>query len=465
MMEKKKTETILHLISLEAENVLRLKAVRIECVGRDHIRITGRNDQGKTSCLHALAMALGGEVEVPPQPIHGDAEEGSIVAVLGESDKPELIVRRLFTANGSELTVSNAEGITQGTPQTILNRMLGRDGRRPVFAFRLLDFAEMEPKRQREVLLQIADIGIDLEEWEVANRDLEEQRTTANRKLKDAERADAELEPFPKDTPDEPVSTSALASQMDTARKIQAANDEERAKLKGLGQDLAALRIDIDVRQKQIEGIQERIAEMQRTLASVEHERDVILGKADDLEENLIVAQAEFVSALEDPDFDELNRRFSAAGDVNENVRRKTLARITKARLAEARKAATTAGAAVTAHREARDQALAAAKMPVQGLGISDTGVTFEGVPMEQQGDWKRLRISTAVAMAMNPRLRIVLIDRMELLDEENVALIEEMTRGKGYQIISTCVQSQPGEVGVHIVDGEVAAVDGKAVK
>lgn len=49
----------LHILSLEAENVKRLRAVKIEPKGR-MVPIGGRNGQGKTSILDAIWWALAG---------------------------------------------------------------------------------------------------------------------------------------------------------------------------------------------------------------------------------------------------------------------------------------------------------------------------------------------------------------------------------------------------------------------
>lgn len=54
--------------SLELENVKRVRAVRIEPTSDGLTVIGGRNNQGKTSVLDAIAWALGGNKRKPVNP-------------------------------------------------------------------------------------------------------------------------------------------------------------------------------------------------------------------------------------------------------------------------------------------------------------------------------------------------------------------------------------------------------------
>ena len=57
------------IISLEAENIKRLKAVKIEPAGENLVVVSGENAQGKTSVLDSIEMALAGTRSVPDRPI------------------------------------------------------------------------------------------------------------------------------------------------------------------------------------------------------------------------------------------------------------------------------------------------------------------------------------------------------------------------------------------------------------
>lgn len=60
---------------LEIENVKRVRAVKVELTAAGLTVIGGRNNQGKTSVLDAIAWALGGNRYRPSQP----QREGSVI--------------------------------------------------------------------------------------------------------------------------------------------------------------------------------------------------------------------------------------------------------------------------------------------------------------------------------------------------------------------------------------------------
>src|SRR3954466_12774485 len=100
------------IVSLQSENVKRLKAVFIKPDGAV-VTIRGRNGAGKTSVLDSIASALGGEKLCPPQVVRRGEETATAIADLGD-----FIVERRWTASGrSTLAVKSAEGARYPSPQ------------------------------------------------------------------------------------------------------------------------------------------------------------------------------------------------------------------------------------------------------------------------------------------------------------------------------------------------------------
>ena len=100
-------------------------------------------------------------------------------------------------------------------------------------------------------------------------------------------------------------------------------------------------------------------------------------------------------------------------------------------------------------------EAIAAAKMPVAGLGFGDGVVTYNDIPFDQASSAEQLRVSLAIAMAANPKLRVIRIEDGSLLDEDSLAQIAAMAKDHDYQVWIERVETS-GKVGFVIEDGHV---------
>ena len=108
------------IVKLQAENIKRLRAVEITPDG-NIVRITGRNGQGKSSVLDAIAYALGGQSLVPSKPIREGEKKARAIVTLDNG----LTVERRFTEKGTVLEVKREDGAKYGSPQAMIDQMLG----------------------------------------------------------------------------------------------------------------------------------------------------------------------------------------------------------------------------------------------------------------------------------------------------------------------------------------------------
>jgi hypothetical protein len=114
--------------------------------------------------------------------------------------------------------------------------------------------------------------------------------------------------------------------------------------------------------------------------------------------------------------------------------------------------------AAQIAELDARKEAgLAAAGLPLDGLGFDDAGVTYQGQPFVQASGAERLRVSLAMAMALAPHLKVIRITDASLLDSDSMALVEAMADEGGYQVWLELVADDAGPAGFYIEDGAIA--------
>ncbi len=108
----------------------------------------------------------------------------------------------------------------------------------------------------------------------------------------------------------------------------------------------------------------------------------------------------------------------------------------------------------------AKAAAIAGAEMPVPGLSFGDGEVLFDGLPLDQASQAEKIRISVAIAMAANPKLRVLCIRDGSLLDRESLRLLSELIESQDYQCWLE-VTDDEGKTGVVIEDGAIRPLDG----
>jgi hypothetical protein len=107
----------------------------------------------------------------------------------------------------------------------------------------------------------------------------------------------------------------------------------------------------------------------------------------------------------------------------------------------------------IAARTAAKRKEIEAAKLPVEGLGFGDGNVLLNGVPFEQASDAEQLRASVAIAMAGNPKLRVIRVRDGSLLDADGMKLLAELADRHDMQVWIERVASD-GKVGFVIEDG-----------
>ena len=399
------------ILRLEASNIKRVRVVEINPDG-SLVLVTGRNAQGKSSVLDAIIYALGGKEAIPDKPLRDGADVGFIRLDLGD-----IIVERTFTADNTYLKVkaagTNAE---YPTPQKLLDGLFGK------IAFDPLAFARMKARDQLGALLEVVDLGLDLDTLAVERKVLFDNRTDVNREAKRLEGAIAKLPPWNEDrVPDELVSAVDLISQLEelsakTAQAVRADNSRRR------------LSAEIGAAEAKLESLHAEYNNLENDAQNI---------------------------GLWDDEIAALHAQVANAEEVNACVRVKKQYFELEGQLHAAHGAMQSVTAQIQAIDDRKTTALASATFPVPGLSFNEDGVLYDGRPLEQASSAELTRISTAVAMAANPKLKVVIIHDGSLLDDDNLRVIAEMAAANDYQIWIEKVDAS-GEVGVVIEDGQV---------
>lgn len=380
------------IVQLTASNVKRLQAVTIRPDG-NVVVLGGRNGQGKTSVLDAIEYALGGKAAICAEPVRRGQDQAEVVCDLGD-----LVVQRTFTSGGgSSLHVMTRDGLRYPSPQKVLDELVGR------LTFDPLAFARQPEKEQAETLRKL--VGLDFTDDEKRRDLVFSERTQVNREVKALKARIASI-PEPKDAPTAAVSAADVARELEEAHRHNAV--------------LAAVETQVQDVREYIKETENDIREMNRQLAEARAKLERLLQSEGKAPIPIDPIRARIAQA------DDHNRRFHAARqwhDLNHELLER-----------EAKADDLTQQLDLIARRQA--DKTAATRMPVDGLGISPDGVvTFGGLPLSQASAAEQLRVSVAVAIALNPKLRVLLIRDASLLDSQSLAMVAQMAEQAGAQV------------------------------
>jgi len=385
------------ITKFEADNFKRLKAVDIT-PDANTVVIAGRNAQGKTSVLDGIMAALAGRngAKELVRPIR-DGE--SKARVLVELD--DLVVERKWTPSGSTVTVSPKDSNARlNSPQAVLDKLIGS------LSFDPLAFAEAEPKKQVEILIDL----IGREEFDALaaeRRGAYDNRTEMNRQAK------------------------SIRSRREAFGRVEKVEPVDAVEVLGLLEKVnrkAALRSEWDRVEEQIVALRAR--------------------------QEAIATEAK---ALPDGDPVELEQRVRNAQDINEQARRYDEATTLDQELAQVESVVAKHTMLIESVDKQKASLIADANLPVEGLTFDEDGVQFNGVPFVQASAAERLKVSVGMAMALNPELRVICIRDASLLDADSKNALVAMAVEHDYQIWYEVV-GDGGSIGVVIEDGQVQA-------
>jgi DNA repair exonuclease SbcCD ATPase subunit len=423
------------IIRLEAENVKRLSAVEITPEG-NIVEITGKNGAGKTSILDSIFYALAGERRIPTRPIRAGEERAVIRLDMGQ-----LKIRRTFNAQEdggftTSLVVESEDGARYPKPQEILNGLVGS------LTFDPLDFMQKDGKDQLRDLQRLVP-GVDFDAIAQSNKADFDNRRDINRQAESTKARAAAITLAEIEEPSAPLD--------DLLARLTGASDHN-AKIATLREQRLSYERDTLALVNLADEKRDRADDLLAQAASLAKEVDELQARVG--KRNEAVSNAK---PLDDPiDTQALSAEIDKARRFNA-VEGSRLAKVGLEEEAAELEAKSRLLTEQMANRERiRTEAIAQAKLPVDGLGLSEDGVTFNGLPLDQASDAEQLRVSIAIAAAMNPKLRIIRVRDGSLLDNDSMALLAQFAATEDLQVWIETVAS--GRAGVIVIeDGRVA--------
>lgn len=462
-MKKEETQPKgLTIVEFTAENFMKLKAVRIRPEGASMVTLTGKNGAGKSSILNAI-MAIVDRAALKKQGVTKLLREGAERG-FAKIDLGDIVAKLTLTEKGEYLTVENSEGLGFKSPASVMDKLRG------MISFDPLAFAKYDGKKQKEVLLGLVDVGIDLDAHATERETIFFNRTNVGRRRDEFEAKLKGLPTLPADLPEEEIPLTTVSDERKVLEKAHEANGEKRRTRQLLADEYRTLASDRETSSKDWEAAGKRIKELEEEIALLKEkqkslvELDASLAKKMETTAAAGVIAKNAVDNIVEADFTVLDTRLEEIGRTNENVREKK--RRAEIRSSFEKEAAeyTRMTDAIKALDKKKDDALAAAKFPIEGLGFDADGITFNKLPLGSASDGEKLTVSVAIGMALNPELRVLWFNHGEMLDSDHWAIIEKLAGDQEYQVWAEKMD-ESGKVGIFISEGEVGAIDGEEVQ
>lgn len=419
---------------LEIENVKRIKAVKVEPTKDGLTIIGGKNNQGKTSVLDAIAWALGGEKYRPSKAVRdGSVIPPNLHVVLSNG----IVVDRKGV--NSALKVTDPAGKKAG--QQLLNSFVEQ------LALDLPRFMEANDKEKADTLLQIIGVEDQLLELNHEENELYNRRRMIGQ-IADQKKKFAKEQPYFPDAPKEPVSASDLIKAQQEILARNGENKRKRDNLKDITNSKMRLSDELRI-------VEKNIADLQKQQAALQSQFDQVTQDE--------VMAMKTVQELQDESTEELEQNIANIEEINRKVRANLDKDKAEQDALDYENQYRELTATLEDTRQKKTDLLKNADLPLTGLSVEDGKLTYNGYPWDNLSGSDQLKVATAIVRKLNPECGFVLIDKLEQMDLDSLKAFGDWLKQEGLQAIATRV-STGEECSIIISDGYSYDSDGEQI-
>ena len=409
--------TPVKITSLELENVKRIRACTLTPNENGLTVIGGRNNQGKTSILDAIAWALGGERYRPSQP----KRDGSIIPPrLHLKLSNGIVVER--SGKNSDLKVTDPEGRRAG--QQLLNDFVEQ------LALDLPKFLHSTDKEKATALLKVIGVEEKLVRLDQQESELYNDRLAIGRIADQKAKFAKEMPDYP-NMPAEPVSVTALIQAQQEILARNGENQRKRHRRDELAAKEQLLAATAEQQRAQLAATEEALAQVRSDLETAR--RDAL--------------------DLLDESTEELEESIRGAEEINRKVRANLDKEKAETDAADYRRQYETLTGQIEHLRQEREQLLESSPLPLPGLSVEKGLLTYQGQQWDNLSGSDQLKVATAIVRAVKPQCGFVLVDKLEQMDLDTMREFSAWAESEGLQVIATRV-STGGECSIIISDG-----------
>lgn len=405
--------------TLELENVKRIKAVQFEPSPNGLTIIGGKNNQGKTSVIDAIAWALGGNKFMPSNPHRdGSMTNPELKVTLSNG----LIVER--KGKNSDLKVTDPNGKRSG--QTILNAFIEE------LALNVPKFINLPSKEKANYLLKIIGIGDKLKKMDEEEAELFSKRTWIGQEGRKKAAFAEKLVKY-SDIGTQKISASDLiVRQQDILRR----NGENAAK-----------RNRVKEYQKEVEDLTRSCDELTTRLKEMQAKKEAAIRDLEIAQTDALDLYDESTAEIEE----EIKKIELTNHKIDENIRKQQAEQEAEALRTEY----TGLTEQIENIRADRIALLNSAPLPLPELTVEKGEILYKGKQWDGMSGSDQLKVATAIVRKLNPECGFVLLDKLEQMDLETLHEFGEWLEAEGMQAIATRV-STGDECSIIIEDGYI---------
>lgn len=447
----------------------------------------GKNNQGKTSVLNGMQYAIGGEAYRPSN-YHKDDTIGESFLQMVFSNG--IVAQRI--GDSADLKVFDENG--KVSRQKLLDQFITK------FALDLPKFLNGSDKDRAEILLKALHLEDEVNKLEDAIASEYEERTIIGRIRDQKKKAGKEM-PFHEGVPDEEISPSDILSRMQEVNvrnaKIQAAKQEldkhnaDLVRLVETGEKIESAiakvdgetkllceKVDEDCKAK-IASIEEQILKLQEgikaaTNFAISHKEQIMksaevnksaLERQKEENDKAVEDLSDKIAAAETQDFtledtSVFNRELDAIEETNVKIR-ENIARAKVLKEADEQALKYDEKTAVIEDlRKQKDALLQGAGLPYPGLSVENKVVTLNGKAWDCMSESMKIRVGCAIVMRINPSCKFMFVDKLEQLDSDSLAELDQFAKDHDIQIIGTRVTTDPDDCTLIIKNGYIEGME-----
>ena len=446
---KKGNNEGLKSLHLELENFKNIEKKVIDIGGRSLIFL-GKNNSGKSTLIQAMLSPMDTKV-LPSEPIKKGEERARISHKIGgimDGEEKEYTLDLYFTpsTNKGRLVVTNEKGDIQKSPATFVKGLIGN------VSFDVTKWLNDEKAKKLKTIKELTGcsekidiIEMQIDEKKSAMKFKKQRAEELEATLKNHEFAKGEIEKF-----SEPIDISPIQQELLNISQKQSQWDGIKNQVAGFEKDVESC----------IDKINKASVEIDRLKQEINRQNTLIqeyTAEADKINSNIQKGK-EWMAKFERPSIDEVNSRLSESIVHNEKSSRISSLSNQHKEMITAKVECDNIKIEVDKLLAQRNEIISSSQLPIEGLGFTNDEIYINGLPLEegQINTATLFKIGVQVAMALNPKLKVIFLHDGSLFDKDGLRDIVSLIEENGYQAVIEMVDYEGGDLEVKFTETEL---------